>query len=102
MIDNNGTGKLKDIKRKIQVYNETLAVPDLFDSLIESREHIALLMDKFGGVAGIVTMEDVIETLLGLEIMDEFDKTADMQVLARRNWEKRAKQLGLIESNGNT
>jgi len=101
MINSNGTRQLKDIKREIKVYKETLPVPELFNRLMESREHIALLMDEFGGVAGIVTMEDVIETLLGMEIMDEFDKTADMQVLARRNWEKRAKQLGLIESNEN-
>jgi CBS domain containing-hemolysin-like protein len=67
---------------------------------MEKREHIALVVGEFGGMAGIVTMEDVIETLLGLEIMDELDGTEDMQVLARKNWEKRAKSLGILEKDG--
>ena len=65
---------------------------------MEKREHIALVVGKFGGMAGIVTMEDVIETILGMEIVDELDSTEDMQQLARKNWEKRAKSLGLIEN----
>ena len=69
---------------------------ELFNQFLSSREHIALVVDEFGGMAGIVTMEDVIETLLGVEIVDEMDQTSDMQVLARRNWERRARRLGLI------
>jgi len=57
-----------------------------------------MVLDSFGGVAGLVTMEDVIETLIGLEIVDELDESVDMQVLARRQWEKRAKRVGLIQS----
>jgi CBS domain containing-hemolysin-like protein len=48
-------------------------------------------------MAGIATMEDVIETMLGLEIVDESDRNEDMQLLARKNWQQRAKRLGLIE-----
>ncbi|NNL79103.1 MAG: hemolysin, partial [Flavobacteriaceae bacterium] len=48
-------------------------------------------------VNGLVTMEDVIETLLGFEIMDESDNVADLQMYARRSWESRAKRLGIIE-----
>ena len=44
----------------------------------------------------IVTMEDIIETLLGLEIVDESDNAEDMQALARKNWERRAKRMGII------
>ena len=56
-----------------------------------------MVVDKYGGTAGILTMEDVVETLLGLEIVDEFDRTVDMQLLARQNWKVRARKLGLIE-----
>ena len=97
IIDEKGDAPLKDITREIQIVNEVTPIPELFNRLMEKRQHIALVVDEFGGMAGIVTMEDVIETLLGLEIMDEFDNTEDMQVLARRNWEKRAKDLGLLE-----
>jgi len=97
MIQGNSDKKLKDIARQISIVNESMILPDLFNILMEKREHIALVVDEFGGMAGVVSMEDVIETLLGLEIVDEMDKTTDMQALARQNWEKRAKSLGIIE-----
>ena len=64
---------------------------------MEERVHIALVLDDYGGTAGIVTMEDVIETLIGLEITDETDHDEDMQVLARERWEARAAKLGLLD-----
>ena len=57
-----------------------------------------MVVDDFGGFAGIVTMEDVIETLLGMEIVDEVDGEADMQALARKQWERRASKMGLINT----
>lgn len=75
--------------------HESLPIPDLLDMFIHKKEHLALVVNEFGGMEGIVTMEDIIETLLGLEIVDESDSTVDMQALARKNWEKRARRMGI-------
>jgi len=91
---------LKDLIRPLMITNESMPVPDLFNQMIEKREHITLVVGEFGGVNGIVSMEDLIETLLGLEIIDEMDNADDMQMLARKNWEKRAKELGIISPEG--
>ena len=56
-----------------------------------------MVVDEYGMVSGLVTMEDIFETLIGLEIVDEMDNVEDMQVLARKTWEARAKKLGLIK-----
>ena len=69
----------------------------MFDKLIQEKEHIALVVDEYGSVSGIVSQEDVIETLLGLEIMDESDSVADLQALARKSWKNRAKRMGIID-----
>ncbi|MGB0895992.1 MAG: CNNM domain-containing protein [Flavobacteriaceae bacterium] len=87
---------LIDIKRRLLVVDREVPIPSLFEQLIQEKEHVALVVDEFGSVSGLVTMEDVIETLLGLEIMDESDTDSDMQQLARENWKIRAKRLGII------
>ena len=97
IINGNGSNKLASLKREILVTNRNLPIPDLFEKFISKREHIALVVDEYGSTSGLVTMEDVIETLLGLEIMDESDAIADLQLLARKSWEIRAKKIGLIE-----
>ncbi|GAA4268677.1 CNNM domain-containing protein [Hyunsoonleella aestuarii] len=94
-LDNNSK-KLSELKRDIIVVNRNLPIPTLFEKLVESRNHMALVVDEYGSVNGLVTMEDVIETLLGLEIMDESDNVSDLQHLARKSWEARAKKLGII------
>jgi len=97
MINDKGNNTLASIKRTIIVTNRDLSIPDLFDKLIKEKEHIALVVDEYGSVSGIVSQEDVIETLLGLEIMDESDNIADLQSYARKSWENRAKRMGIIE-----
>ncbi|MEO0527967.1 MAG: hemolysin family protein [Bacteroidota bacterium] len=99
IIHKNGKATLSSIKRDIFITKRDTPIPQLFETLVSTREHIALVVDEFGSVSGLVTMEDVIETLLGLEIMDESDNVEDLQLLARKNWESRAKRLGIIEEN---
>jgi CBS domain containing-hemolysin-like protein len=97
LVAGKGDEPLGTIKRDITVVHESLPISDLFNRFLEKREHIALVVDEYGGLAGIVTMEDVMETLLGMEITDESDNTVDMQALARKNWEARARRIGLID-----
>lgn len=102
IIKGNGEKNLLELKREILVTNRNLPIPDLFEKFIAEREHVTLVVDEYGTTSGLVTMEDVIETLLGLEIMDESDKVDDLQNLARKNWEARAKKLGLLFKDKNT
>ena len=88
---------LKDIKRNIMVFPNTMVLYLLWEKLLENKEHIALIVDEYGGLDGIVTMEDVIETLLGLEIIDENDVVTDMQKFARDRWKSRQAKYNLIE-----
>jgi CBS domain containing-hemolysin-like protein len=81
--------KAKEIKRDILFVEDNFTVAKLMDTLILNREHLAVVTDDFGSVVGLVTMEDLFETLLGLEIVDESDKVEDLQKLALEKWKKR-------------
>lgn len=82
--------RLEELIRPLLTVGGNLSVHDLFERLMNESAHIALVIDEYGGTEGVVTMEDVIETLIGLEIVDEVDTAEDMQALARKQWEKRA------------
>ncbi|WP_234572697.1 hemolysin family protein [Rhodohalobacter sp. 614A] len=90
-----GDKQLKDIRREVLIIPENVSIKTLFARLLESQEHIAVVVDEYGGFSGVVTMEDVVETLLGMEIVDEIDAIDDMQKLAREKWRERAKRLGI-------
>ena len=83
IVKKKGDLKLSEIKRKSVTSDYESPIPKTFDKLIKEREHISIVLDEYGTVRGLVTMEDIIETLLGREIMDETDLVADMQVLAK-------------------
>ncbi|TYP91711.1 Hemolysin, contains CBS domains [Fodinibius salinus] len=88
--------KLKELKRDILIVPEIMPLQDLFERLMSKQEHIAIVVDEYGGFAGVVTMEDLVETLLGMEIIDEVDTIEDMQKMARKKWMERAKRLGIV------
>ncbi|MCI5055866.1 MAG: CNNM domain-containing protein [Flavobacteriales bacterium] len=96
IIEDRGNEPLSSIKRKAIVINNESPLPELFDLFMSNRNHLALVTDSYGSVVGVVTLEDVLETLLGLEIMDELDSVADLQELARVKWRERAKKMGLL------
>jgi len=93
LIRKSNKKRLADIKRKIIIIPESLAIDKLFERFMLEKEHIAMVVDEYGGFEGIVTLEDIIETLLGLEIQDETDAHPDMQVLAREKWKIKAKKM---------
>jgi len=86
---------LSDLRRRIIVESEETRLPALLDRMLTDKEHIVLLTEELGGVAGLVTLEDVVETLLDLEIVDEIDPIEDMRQLARQKWADRARRLGV-------
>jgi CBS domain containing-hemolysin-like protein len=88
--------KLKDVKREIIVVPNSITLFSIWEKLLEKKEHIALIVDEYGGLDGIVTMEDIIETLLGLEIVDEKDTITDMQEYARKRWKRRQAKYNLL------
>ncbi len=89
-------GTLASIKRQILSVPDSLSLSDLLEFFLDKRQHLAIVLDEYGGTRGLVTLEDVVETLFGMEIMDEMDNVADMQALARQQWEKRARALGVF------
>jgi CBS domain containing-hemolysin-like protein len=79
------------LRRDLLTVPATSTLTTLMDALMKRRQHIAVVIGEFGETRGLVTLEDLVETLLGEEIMDEGDKVADMQAMARQLWHKRAK-----------
>ena len=80
--------QLKDIRRPILSYNEDKLVSEVWEEMLLKKEHIAQVQDEYGCFLGIVTMEDIIETIIGREIVDESDTIVDMQAYAREKWQR--------------
>ena len=86
----------------MRVVPEMTRVTDLFDQMIRKGEHLVLLAGEYGETSGVVTMEDIVETLLGMEIVDEIDEVKDMQALARKKWQERAERMGVVVNEPST
>ena len=99
MAEDKFATKLDDILRPILRFGEDVPVGDIWEALIEKKEHISVIIDEYGSVRGIVTMEDVIETMIGHEIVDEKDEVVDMQEYAKEQWEKAQKELEIIKAD---
>ncbi len=102
IIKGKGGDTLETLQREIVVTNRDEPIPDVLQKLIDKHEHIALVVDEFGSVSGLVTQEDIIETLLGLEIVDESDGHENLQLLARKMWETRAERYGVVNIEKNS
>ena len=89
--------RLSEIRRPLPYFNEETAIPEIWDSLIEHKEQIAIVIDDYGAMQGIITLEDVIETVFGLEITDENDQFTDMQQYARERWQQRQKRFQTVK-----
>lgn len=87
--------RISEFRRDFLILPDHLSASDIYDRLIHDKSHIALIVDEYGTVQGLVSLEDVMETLIGLEITDELDKVEDMQVLARKRWRDRMQAIGI-------
>ena len=84
---------IREISRPILTFPENESVGNIWEKFLEKKEHISVIIDEYGTFRGIVTMEDVIETMLGQEIVDETDEVVDMQEYAKEQWEKAQKEM---------
>ena len=84
--------KLGELARPILSFSEDEDVSTIWEKLLEKKEHISIIIDEYGTLRGIVTLEDVIETMLGFEIVDEKDEVVDMQELAKAQWKQMQKE----------
>ncbi|MGI9228424.1 MAG: CNNM domain-containing protein [Gammaproteobacteria bacterium] len=90
-----GATAVGDYKRELQAVTDQTALLQALNLLAEEQLQILIVVNEYGGIRGLLTWEDVLETVLGMEIIDEGDKATDMQELARRVWRRRASQMGL-------
>lgn len=84
--------KIGDLTTTLHTIGENTPVSAALDQFVSRREHLFLVVDDYGSVEGIVTLEDTIETLLGVEIVDEYDSVEDMREFALQQWRKKKAQ----------
>jgi len=98
LYENHGEEPVSKYLRTPVFIEQTASLSELQSLLMKGKTHIAIVVDEYGAILGLVTMEDLFETILGLEIVDETDDVEDLQKLARELWKRRAEDLGLQEA----
>ncbi len=98
LAEDNFNKTLGDIKRQLPQFNEEMSVGDIFDQMLKQKSQISIVIDEYGCFQGILTLEDVIETIFGLEIIDENDEVTDMQQYARERWKQRQKRYKPLQN----
>ncbi|NIY83275.1 CNNM domain-containing protein [Vibrio hepatarius] len=93
-----GEKQLGSVMRPVHVLLNTIALPKAFEQMMANRLQLAMVVDEYGTVQGILTLEDIFEHLVGEEIVDEADRATDMQQLAFERWEKWKKTHSVIEN----
>ncbi|WP_414529100.1 hemolysin family protein [Nodularia chucula] len=94
MVEGNNEEIMANLARKVHFVPEIIRADKLMKDFIAAREHLAVVVDEYGGVAGVVTLEDVLEVITG-EIVDETDRTVDLQEIARKKREKMLQSINL-------
>ncbi|MEE4384364.1 MAG: CNNM domain-containing protein [Pseudomonadales bacterium] len=97
LAEGKGDARVGTLRRELLTIQESYRIVDLLQVLMDRKEHIALVLDDFGGMAGVVTLEDALETLIGMEIVDETDEIVDMRQLARKQRDRRAAALKALQ-----
>ena len=94
-LQGRGDSPLSELRRDVLAVDQNASLEHVMDELLDKRVHLLLVLDRYGGLDGVVTLEDVVETLIGIEIVDEADTTVDMRQLAREKWRERIQRLGI-------
>ncbi|MCQ2173882.1 MAG: CNNM domain-containing protein [Bacteroidales bacterium] len=92
MADDKYEMTLSQIRRDVESYPEDTPIEKIWDDMLSRKEQMAVIIDEYGSFLGLITMEDVIETVLGDEIVDERDTIVDMQQLAKDRWRRLQKR----------
>lgn len=93
LAEDNFKVTLGDIKRPLPQFNEEQSIGEIFDKMLRQKSQIGIIINEYGCFQGIITLEDIIETIFGLEIIDENDVITDMQQYARERWKQRQKRF---------